>query len=70
MRQVGKTGVQGFILDGFPRTAKQALELDRIADVTLALRLNLDKDVLVEKLAARRVCTVCGGNYNLADINR
>lgn len=61
-------GTKQFLLDGFPRTALQAAELEGIADVRLALNLSLREEVLVEKCMGRRICTHCGKNYNIADI--
>lgn len=60
----------GWLLDGFPRTAGQAESLDSFASPNLIVNLNLPEDLLVEKICARRVCSGCGENYNLADINR
>jgi len=61
---------EGFILDGFPRTLRQADALDRILGergVTLDLVLNIvvDPEVVVERLSLRRWCPRCGAIYNL-----
>jgi adenylate kinase len=61
------TTTRGFILDGFPRTAHQAEELARILapkDIDLALDLEVDTEVVLKRLAARRVCSTCGANYS------
>jgi len=60
----------GFVLDGYPRTAKQAIALSQIEQVHLVLNLFLREDVLIEKCMGRRICTKCNGNYNIADIYR
>ena len=58
----------GYILDGFPRTVPQA---ELLADITREQPLDLVVDLLVptevvlERLAARRVCTDCGANYSV-----
>ncbi|MCL2332786.1 MAG: adenylate kinase [Actinomycetia bacterium] len=56
---------RGFILDGFPRTAAQAVALDealhasgRVIDV--ALSIDVDPEVIVKRLSARRTCADCG----------
>jgi len=56
---------QGFILDGFPRTAAQAVALDealqasgRVIDV--ALSIDVDPEVIVKRLSSRRTCADCG----------
>ena len=63
------SGVNKFLLDGFPRSVPQAAALEDIADVQLALNLDLREEVLVEKCMGRRLCSKCGKNYNIADIN-
>lgn len=62
-------GELGVLLDGFPRTVGQARELIGLADVQLALNLQLREDVLVAKCLGRRACAKCGRGYNVADIN-
>ena len=55
----------GFVLDGFPRTVVQAIELDRIVDgrgPLLVLQIVVPEDVLVRRLATRRICSKCGVN--------
>jgi adenylate kinase len=70
--RIQKSAVQGlhrFLLDGFPRTVPQAQALDLIADVQLALNLDLREEVLVDKCLGRRICSKCGENYNVANIH-
>lgn len=55
----------GFILDGFPRTVEQAEALDemmRQRSPLTVLHLVVPFEVLVNRLHARRVCSVCGTN--------
>jgi adenylate kinase len=61
---------RGIILDGFPRTVNQAQCLDRILAgmkmrKPLVLHLVVSQSRLLERLTARRQCTVCGTIYNL-----
>jgi adenylate kinase len=61
---------RGIILDGFPRTVNQAHCLDRILAgmkmrKPLVLHLAVSQSRLLERLTARRQCTVCGTIYNL-----
>ena len=59
---------RGFILDGFPRTANQAEELSKILDpldIDLALNLEVPTEVVLQRLAGRRVCRDGGANYSV-----
>src|SRR4051812_42843278 len=60
------TTSRGFILDGFPRTAHQAEELSKILerDIDLAIDLEVDTEIVLKRLASRRVCNSCGFNYS------
>jgi adenylate kinase len=62
--------VSGYILDGFPRTIPQAYALEDIfAELNMKLDtvlvLKVPQDILVKRLAARRVCPDCGASYHL-----
>lgn len=61
-------GIERFLLDGFPRSVPQAAALEDFANVQLAFNLDLREEVLVEKCLGRRLCSKCGRNYNIADI--
>ena len=55
----------GFVLDGFPRTVVQAGALDRLVDgrgPLVVLDIVVPEDVLVKRLATRRICSRCGAN--------
>jgi adenylate kinase len=60
----------GFILDGFPRTLPQAEALDKVFDkmaikVDRVLSMEVDKEILMNRLTSRRVCRNCGSIFNL-----
>ncbi len=57
----------GFVLDGFPRTLHQAQELDRVIGGNLDLAINLDvpRDIVLDRLAGRRVCEDCQRVYHV-----
>ncbi|XP_021910317.1 probable adenylate kinase 6, chloroplastic [Carica papaya] len=62
-------GESGFILDGFPRTIRQAEILEGVTDIDLVINLKLREDALLAKCLGRRICSECGGNYNVACID-
>lgn len=57
----------GYVLDGFPRTVGQAEALAKITDGTLEMVVDLDvpTEVVLPRLAGRRVCMGCGTNYSV-----
>lgn len=60
----------GFILDGFPRTEKQASDLDVLLDeigqpLDTAVLMDVDFDVLMKRLTGRRTCSVTGKLLNI-----
>lgn len=55
----------GFILDGFPRTLKQAEALDKITKLDAVILLIVPDWIIVERLSTRRICKNCGEVYNI-----
>jgi len=58
-------GQERIIFDGFPRTLAQAKGLEEISPIDAVIFLELDRDTVVRRLSARRVCPKCGALYNL-----
>ena len=61
-------GAEGFILDGFPRTAAQAEALESSVGpdgLDLLLDLDVPTDVVISRIAGRRVCADCGETYHV-----
>lgn len=61
--------VNGFMLDGFPRTEAQARALDaalreRGRELDAVISFELDDGEIVRRLSGRRVCGKCGSVYN------
>ena len=60
----------GFILDGFPRTTQQALDLEELLDqlgtpLDAALLMQVDFDILMKRLTGRRTCSKTGKLLNI-----
>ena len=59
---------RGYVLDGFPRTVPQAKALAEITagrPLDLVIDLDVPKEVVLQRLAGRRVCADCGANYSV-----
>jgi adenylate kinase len=64
---------RGYILDGFPRTVPQAEALDDITaplPIDVVLDLDVPRELVLERLSARRVCRDCGTNYVAAGVEK
>jgi adenylate kinase len=60
----------GAIFDGYPRTVAQAKALDSMLGklgrkIDLVISLEVPVDVIVDRIAGRRVCTACGQTYHV-----
>lgn len=60
----------GFMLDGYPRTEAQADALDVMLTelgikLTAVLNVDVDDEVLLHRMAGRRVCSNCGETYHI-----
>jgi len=61
---------KGFMLDGYPRTESQADALDQILEelgisLTAVINVDVDDDLLLHRMAGRRVCSNCGETYHV-----
>lgn len=58
-----------YILDGYPRTAVQAEQLEELAKeqnkVIQAIEVDVPREELMKRLTGRRSCAVCGEIYNI-----
>jgi adenylate kinase len=66
---------RGYILDGFPRTVKQAEALFEITDrlrkpLDIVIDLDVPREMVLRRITARRVCRDCGTNYIVGPVER
>lgn len=54
----------GFILDGFPRTIKQAEALQGISEIDVVINLKVPDEIIIKRLTNRLICKECGAIYN------
>ncbi len=59
----------GFLLDGYPRTLNQANVLEGILKdlnkkLDAVIYINVNKDILMERLTGRIICRSCGATYH------
>ena len=69
-RLKGGDCVDGWILDGFPRTLQQAYELDRMLEriktsIDYVLNLEVVEEQVIKRLSGRRNCENCQNTYNI-----
>jgi adenylate kinase len=63
----------GFVLDGFPRTVNQAIELSKHLTqsdnkIDLIINLTVDDKVVLSRMTGRRSCPQCGAVYHIENL--
>ena len=56
---------KGYLLDGFPRTLKQAKALDEISAPDLVLDISIDGNKVLKRITGRRVCEDCKKSFHV-----
>ena len=56
----------GYLLDGFPRTAAQADALAEFASVDAVVNIDVPFSKLVARICGRRMCPDCGAAYHVS----
>jgi len=70
---IKKAADSGFVLDGFPRTVNQAVELDKALTsagqkINAVLNLEVNDQLIVRRMAGRRSCPKCGAVYHIENL--
>ena len=68
--RTAKPDIKGsYVLDGYPRTAVQAEQLEELAAEQgreiRAIEINVPREELLKRLTGRRSCSMCGEIYNI-----
>ncbi len=62
----------GFVLDGFPRTMKQASSITtwpKQFRISFAVSIDVPDTICLSKMLGRRHCTKCNNSFNVSDVN-
>ena len=72
-KAIKEAPAEGFILDGFPRTVNQAIELDKAmaaagVQIDFVLNLEVDDSIIEKRITGRRSCPKCGAVYHITNM--
>ncbi|MHC4071928.1 MAG: adenylate kinase [Planctomycetota bacterium] len=70
-KAIEQAPTSGFVLDGFPRTLNQAVELDRALaklKINAVLNLEIDDRLVAARMTGRRSCPQCGAVYHIDNL--
>lgn len=57
--------IDGYLLDGYPRTLRQARSLDEAAGPDIVIYLDVGGEEIVRRMSGRRVCKSCEAVYHI-----
>jgi adenylate kinase len=71
--EISRAPASGYVLDGFPRTVKQAAGLDKALDgrgesIDAVVNLNVDEEAIVRRITGRRICPKCAAVYHVENL--
>jgi len=72
-KAIKQTQSTGYVLDGFPRTVNQAVELDKVLStngqaIDAVINLCIDDQVVADRMTGRRSCPKCGAVYHVKNL--
>ena len=59
----------GILLDGFPRNVAQAEALESFCKLDCVLDIEVDENLLLDRICGRRVCKACGASHHINFLN-
>jgi adenylate kinase len=71
--EIDRAPAGGYVLDGFPRTVKQAAGLDKALDgkgerIDAVVNLDVDEEAIVRRITGRRICPKCAAVYHVESL--
>jgi adenylate kinase len=71
--EIGRAPAGGYVLDGFPRTVKQAAGLDKALEsrkekIDAVVNLDVNEDVILRRITGRRICPKCAAVYHIENL--
>jgi len=65
IKDILKDKSTGYIFDGFPRNINQAKQLNEFCKIDLVISVEVEREILMNRLSSRRVCPKCNTTYSL-----